>query len=98
MSRRDISHIACAGDKRDSLGSLAPFPKGCSPDTVYEKMIREGASQEVIDEFARISPIAWIHILFAGRYSFKKSTGNIDVAEMAKTVEIHLRQHFWKAA
>lgn len=61
-------------------------------------MIRECASQEVIDEFAIISPIAWVHILFAGRYSFQKSTGNIDVGEMAKIVEIHLRQYFWKAA
>lgn len=61
-------------------------------------MVLEGASQKVIDEFARISPISWAHILFAGRYSFQKSTGNIDVAEMAKIVEIHLRQHFWKAA
>lgn len=67
-------------------------------NTVYQKIIREGASQDVIDEFARISPIAWVHILFAGRYSFQKSTGNIDVAEMAKIVEIHLRQYFWKAA
>ena len=67
-------------------------------NTVYQKMIRDGASQEVIDEFARISPIAWVHILFAGRYSFQKSTGNIDVVEMAKIVEIHLRQYFWKAA
>jgi len=67
-------------------------------NTVYQKMIRDGASQDVIDEFARISPIAWVHILFAGRYSFQKSTGNIDVGEMAKIVEIHIRQYFWKAA
>jgi hypothetical protein len=52
----------------------------------------------VSDEFARISPIAWVHILFAGRYSFQKSTGNIDVGGMAKIVEIHLRQYFWKMA
>lgn len=67
-------------------------------NTVYQKMFRDGASQDVIDEFARISPIAWVHILFAGRYSFQKSTGNIDVGEMAKIVEIHIRQYFWKAA
>ena len=66
-------------------------------NTVYQKMVREGVSQEIIDEFARISPISWVHILFAGRYSFQQSTGNIDVAEMAKIVEIHLRQYFWKA-
>jgi hypothetical protein len=65
---------------------------------IYEKMIRDGTSKEIIDKFARISPIAWVHILFAGRYSFQKITGNIDVTEMAKIVETHIRQHFWKAA
>jgi len=67
-------------------------------NTVYQKMIRKDASQEVIDEFARISPIAWVHVLFAGRYSFQKRTGNIAVGEMATIVELHLRQYFWKAA
>ena len=27
-------------------------------NTVYEKMIREGVAQKIIDKFARISPIA----------------------------------------
>ena len=67
-------------------------------NTVYEKMLKDGASQEVIEEFARISPIAWRHILFAGRYSFKKSVGNINVEEMAKMIETHLKQNFWRAA
>lgn len=44
-------------------------------NTVYEKMIRDGVKQEIIDDFCRISPIAWIHILFIGRYNFKKSNG-----------------------
>ena len=33
---------------------------------IYEKMLRDGVSQEIIDKFARISPIAWAHILFTG--------------------------------
>jgi adenine-specific DNA methylase len=63
---------------------------------VYVKMLKDGVSQKIIDEFARISPIAWIHILFTGRYSFKKSTGNIDISAMAKELEKHLKQNFWK--
>ncbi|MFZ2314765.1 MAG: Tn3 family transposase [Gammaproteobacteria bacterium] len=59
-------------------------------NTTYEKMIRDGVSQDVIDEFARVSPIAWIHILFAGRYSFKKSNDDIDVEAMAQAVEMYL--------
>ncbi|CAN5327533.1 hypothetical protein BH10PSE19_BH10PSE19_22270 [soil metagenome] len=65
-------------------------------NAVYEKMLKEGASQKIIEEFARISPIAWAHILFTGRYSFQKSNGIIDVAKMVHSLEIHLKQHFWK--
>lgn len=64
---------------------------------VYVKMLRENVSQEIIKEFARISPIAWTHILFTGRYSFKKSTGDINIATMAQEIEKHLKQYFWKA-
>ncbi len=64
-------------------------------NSVYEKMRTNGVSQEIIDEFTRISPIAWVHTLFTGRYSFKKSNGNIDVEAMAKIMEDHLKQHFW---
>lgn len=67
-------------------------------NAVYEKMVKDGVAQEVIEEFARISPIAWCHILFTGRYSFNKSSGNIDITEMAHMLEMHLKQHFWKAA
>lgn len=64
---------------------------------VYESMLRANVAQEIIDEFARISPIAWIHILFTGKYSFKKGDGQIDVSEMAKILEQHLKQSFWSA-
>jgi TnpA family transposase len=67
-------------------------------NAVYEKMVKDSVAQEIIDEFCRISPIAWTHILFTGRYSFKKSNGAIDVAEMARWLEMHVKQHFWKAA
>jgi len=65
-------------------------------NAVYEKMLQDGVAQEIIDEFARISPIAWAHILFTGRYSFKKSTGFIDIAAMARAIEKHLKKNFWK--
>lgn len=65
-------------------------------NTVYVKMLKDGVSQKIIDEFARISPIAWVHILFTGRYSFKKSTGDINIVAMAQEIEKHLKQYFWK--
>lgn len=61
-------------------------------NSVYEKMVKNGVAQEIIEEFARISPIAWAHLLFTGRYSFKKNSGNIDVEAMANMLE----QSFWK--
>lgn len=65
-------------------------------NSVYQKMLDNGVPQRIIDEFTRISPIAWTHALFTGRYSFKKSGGNIDVEAMAKILEDHVKQHFWR--
>lgn len=65
---------------------------------IYEQMLAEGVSQEIIDKFARISPIAWAHIAFTGKYNFKKSNGEIDINAMASAIEKHLKKHFWKAA
>ena len=64
---------------------------------IYEKMLEEGVSQDIIDEFLQISPIAWVHIAFTGKYSFKKSNGNIDITSMVDAMEKHLKQHFWKS-
>lgn len=67
-------------------------------NTIYEQMLAEGVSQEIIDKFARISPIAWAHIAFTGKYNFRKSNGDIDIKAMVSALEKHLREHFWKAA
>ena len=61
-------------------------------------MIAEGVSQKIIDRFVRISPIVWAHIAFTGKYHFKKNNDEIDINGMARTVEKHLKEHFWKAA
>ena len=67
-------------------------------NAIYEKMLNEGVSEEIINEFIRISPIAWAHIAFTGKYSFKKSNGEIDIAAMVQALEKHLKQHFWKVS
>ncbi len=67
-------------------------------NAVYEKMLKEGVDQAIIDEFARISPIAWAYIVFTGKYNFKKSDGNMNLGEMIDALEKHLKQHFWKVA
>ena len=59
-------------------------------------MVKDNVSQEIIDEFLRISPIAWIHIAFTGQYNFRKSNGNIDVGAMVNALEQQLKKYFWK--
>ncbi|MBE9527512.1 MAG: Tn3 family transposase [Proteobacteria bacterium] len=65
-------------------------------NTVYKRMLKKNVPQKILDEFLRISPIAWTHILFTGQYNFKKSDGNIDVDAMAQALEVHLKQVFQK--
>jgi TnpA family transposase len=67
-------------------------------NTTYEKMVKDGVSQDIIDEFIRISPIAWAHIAFTGKYSFKKSNDEIDIKAMVEALEKHLKLHFWKVS
>jgi TnpA family transposase len=65
-------------------------------NAVYEKMVVEEVSEKILEEFARISPIAWHHLFFTGRYSFKNASKTvIDVAAMAEMLEKHLKQVFW---
>ncbi len=67
-------------------------------NTIYDKMLKEGVSQEIIEKFARISPIAWVHIAFTGKYNFKKIKGDINVDAMVNALEKHLKKHFWTAS
>lgn len=67
-------------------------------NAVYENMLKASVNEEIIVEFARISPIAWVHISFTGKYSFKKSTGVIDIVALAHEIEKYIKQHFWKDA
>jgi hypothetical protein len=69
---------------------------GTMLDMLYRKIIKEEASQFVIDEFVRISPIAWGYITFTGRYNFKKNTGKIDLQEILNTLEAKVRTTLWK--
>ncbi len=63
---------------------------------IYERMVKSRASQDVLDQFARISPIAWSHILFTGRYSFKKNKGDIDIAAMASALEAQIHEYLYR--
>jgi TnpA family transposase len=64
-------------------------------NTIYEKMIKDNVNQQIIDKFLRISPIAWTHVAFTGKYNFVKSDGQIDIISMINALENHLKQYFW---
>ncbi|WP_339353664.1 Tn3 family transposase [Xenorhabdus budapestensis] len=65
---------------------------------VYEQMVSESIPKEIRDKFVRISPIAWQHLFFTGRYNFKKASKNaIDISALADLLEQHLKQVFWKS-
>ena len=61
-------------------------------NAIYEKMLQKGVTTEVLREFARISPIAWSHLIFTGRYNFTKSDGKIDIDLFVAYLE-----QLWKA-
>ena len=54
-------------------------------NSIYVKMLKNGASKEALKEFSRISPIAWSHLVFTGRYSFVKSDGKTLCASGSET-------------
>lgn len=58
---------------------------------LYLSMLKANTSEAVLEEFIRTSPIAWTHILFGGRYSFRKSHGDINIVEMVKILEEQLK-------
>ncbi|MCX7121665.1 MAG: Tn3 family transposase, partial [Gammaproteobacteria bacterium] len=63
-------------------------------NSIYVKMIKNGASKEALKEFCRISPIAWSHLVFTGRYNFVKSDGNIDIVRLIEKLEELWRARF----
>lgn len=47
-------------------------------------------------QFLRISPIAWNHIIFTGRYNFKNNNTKVDLEKMIVSLEEKLRNTLWK--
>jgi len=62
-------------------------------NSIYEKMLKEDVSLKVLEEFARISPIAWGHLVFTGMYNFMKSDGKVDMARIMAEMEKIWQKH-----
>ena len=54
---------------------------------IYERLIATGASKSVIDNFIRISPVAWEHLSFTGRYNFTKDNSIMDLEKIVRFLE-----------
>lgn len=50
---------------------------------IYETMLASNATEKELENFGRISPVAWIHILLTGKYNFSDSNAEIDIQKMA---------------
>jgi TnpA family transposase len=61
---------------------------------LYEKLIEAKAPKPVIDNFLRISPVAWNHIAFTGRYNFIKDSSTIDLENVIKLLEGKLTTNY----
>jgi hypothetical protein len=59
---------------------------------IYEKMIITNTKQSLIKEFLKISPMAWLHIAFTGRYNFNGKSININLDEIIKILEMELKK------
>ncbi|KKB96531.1 Tn3 transposase DDE domain protein [Candidatus Arcanobacter lacustris] len=60
---------------------------------IYQKLIAAGVQKSVIDNFIRISPVAWEHISFTGRYNFTKDNSIVDLEKIVKLLEEKLRKN-----
>ena len=58
---------------------------------LYEKMIVSNTDKAQIEKFLKISPMAWIHIAFTGRYTFNDEKSEIDLAPIIKTLEKEMK-------
>jgi len=54
---------------------------------IYERLIATGASKSLIDNFIRISPVAWEHLSFTGRYNFTKDNSIMDLEKIVRFLE-----------
>jgi hypothetical protein len=50
------------------------------------------APKSIIEKFIRISAIAWDHLVFTGRYNFRKNDSTVNLEAMIKILEEKLNK------
>ena len=89
-------HFLCEVGRK--IAQIA-YGKGVTAEMRQNYLIKYGCAawtDEVIDEFIRISPISWSHIIFTGLYSFKHSNNTVDLEKMINLLEEKLRKTLWR--
>ena len=61
-------------------------------NNLYEKMKANGATTADLEKFLRISPMAWIHITFTGRYHFNDKEVSVDLQKIILILEKQLKK------
>lgn len=52
-------------------------------------LLEKAETKEEIEFITQISPVAWSHINFLGKYDFKRKPSPIDPAKWVKRIEIN---------
>lgn len=61
-------------------------------NVLYEKLLAANAPKSIIEKFIRISAIAWDHLVFTGRYNFRKNDSTVNLEAMIKILEEKLNK------
>lgn len=54
---------------------------------IYLRLIKKVGKKRADEILAKISPIAWVHIIFTGRYDFRNDRGGIDIDKLIAILE-----------
>ena len=57
------------------------------PTTISSAAFYGALPKSVIDNFIRISPVAWEHLSFTGRYNFTKDNSIMDLEKIVRFLE-----------
>jgi len=89
--QRDVSH-SISTETVSLVSNVIVAYNAIILNKLYEKMINANADPELIREFLKISPMAWSHIAFTGRYNFSGKPINLDLEAVVRALEVELQK------
>lgn len=89
--QRDVSH-SISTETVSLVSNVIVAYNAIILNKLYEKMINANADPALIREFLKISPMAWSHIAFTGRYNFNGKPINLDLEAVVRALEVELQK------